>query len=284
MPPRLILNADDFGLTPGINRAIAQLHDAHALTSATLMASGPAFHDAVALALARPTLGVGCHIVLTDGTPILPPSQIPTLCPGGRNFRPQLTTFARDLLLGRIDEADIHREALAQIHRLQSAGLRLTHADTHKHTHLFPAVARPVLRALLDSGVHAIRNPFEPSWAVRTGHNLRRRLMVTAFATLRRRFLAMPPIASGQIRTTQGTIGVSATGDLNSTSLQSLLDRIPPGAWELVCHPGYNDPDLGRITTRLRREREIELHALLASIPNLPTAQLIHYGNLEAYP
>src|SRR5580698_7200271 len=93
MPSRLIVNADDFGLTPGINRAIAELHDAGVLTSSTLMANGPAFADAVALALDRPTLGVGCHIVLTDGTPISPPSSIPTLIgPDRRTFHPTLSS------------------------------------------------------------------------------------------------------------------------------------------------------------------------------------------------
>ena len=79
MPPRLIINADDFGLTPGINRAIIELHRAGVLTSATLMATGPAFDDAAALARSNPSLGVGCHIVLTDGSPASPPETIPSL-------------------------------------------------------------------------------------------------------------------------------------------------------------------------------------------------------------
>src|SRR5215472_9391252 len=88
MHVRLIINADDFGLTCGINRAIAELHEAGAITSATLMATGPAFDDAVALALARPSLGVGCHIMLVDGTPVSDPATIPTLLgPDRRTFR-----------------------------------------------------------------------------------------------------------------------------------------------------------------------------------------------------
>src|SRR5271154_5842107 len=99
MAPRLIINADDFGLTPGINRAVAELHQAHVLTSATLMATGPAFDDAVAIARANPTLGVGCHIVLTDGVPVLPPKDIPTLIgPDRKTFRPSLISFLKALL------------------------------------------------------------------------------------------------------------------------------------------------------------------------------------------
>ena len=94
MAARLILNADDFGLTRGINRAIGELHANGAVTSATLMANGPAFDDAVAIALKRPTLGVGCHVVLTDGIPVSHPSDIPSLLGSdGKTFRSSLPDF-----------------------------------------------------------------------------------------------------------------------------------------------------------------------------------------------
>jgi predicted glycoside hydrolase/deacetylase ChbG (UPF0249 family) len=174
MQPRLIINADDFGLTPGVNRAIAELHDAGAVVSATLMATGPAFDDAVALALARPTLGVGCHIVLVDGTPVSDPSTIPTLLGPEKNqdrstFRSSLGDFALGVLRGAIRQDDIQREALAQIQKLQRAGLTLTHVDTHKHTHLLSRVTRPIIRALEQSGIRCIRNPFEPRWSATLG-------------------------------------------------------------------------------------------------------------------
>ncbi len=103
MPARLILNADDFGLTPGINRAIAELHSAGALTSATLMANGPAFDDAIRIARAQPTLGIGCHIVLTDGMPVSPPETIPTLLGPDRKILPPL---ANGFLRGRPRSAE----------------------------------------------------------------------------------------------------------------------------------------------------------------------------------
>jgi predicted glycoside hydrolase/deacetylase ChbG (UPF0249 family) len=294
MSIRLVINADDFGLTPGVNRAIAELHDAGAVTSATLMANGAAFDDAVNLALARPSLGVGCHIVLVDGIPVSDPASIPTLLrpednQGRRSFRTSLADFALGVLRGAITQDDIEREALAQIQKLQSTGLKLTHADTHKHTHLLSRVTRPIIRALEQSGVRSIRNPFEPRWAATLGGSTRRSLFVRAVQPGRRRFEASPPIAGHRILTTRGTIGISATGHLNSTTLSGLLQKIPDGTWELVCHPGYNDPDLDAITTRLRTERETELQALLSafakssSIPLHPSGlQLIHYGELGA--
>ncbi len=288
MPVRLIINADDFGLTRGVNRAIAELHDAGAVSSATLMASGAAFDDAVAIALARPSLGIGCHIVLVDGIPVSDPASIPTLLgPDRRSFRTSLADFALSVLRGAITQDDIQREALAQIQKLQRAGLKLTHADTHKHTHLLSRVTRPIIRALQQSGVRCIRNPFEPRWAAALSGSTRRSLFVRAFQLGRRRFESSPPIAGRRILTTRGTIGISATGHLNGTTLARLLEKIPEGTWELVCHPGYNDPDLDAITTRLRSERETELAALLAAFaksssnPLHPsTLKLISYKEL----
>jgi predicted glycoside hydrolase/deacetylase ChbG (UPF0249 family) len=291
MPARLILNADDFGLTPGINRAIGELHSAGVLTSTTLMATGPAFDDAVAIARAHPTLGVGCHIVLTDGVPVSPPETIPSLIgPDGKTFRPFLSAFLRALFLGRIRAEDISREALAQIQKLQHAGIRVTHVDTHKHTHLFSAVSRPLLEVAEQTSVRAIRNPFEPPWslALRQG-GATRRLAVRLIGRLRPRFAAHPQIRDARILTTGGTVAISATGELNATTLAQLLRALPPtGTYELCCHPGYNDNDLDRVTTRLRAHRDIEREAFLSEIPSIvahPDAPtLTHYGDLAPRP
>lgn len=286
MAASLIINADDFGLTRGVNRSIAELHAAGALTSATLMANSAAFDDAVEIAKANPDLGVGCHVVLTDGTPVSKPEDIPSLLgPDGRTFRPSLRSFHLDVLRGQISSTDIEREATAQIERLQSHGIRVTHIDTHKHTHIMPQVARPLLSVAQRLGVRAIRNPFERSWSLHIGRSaLSRRLQVAAMARLRPRFLHLPQIASGAVMTTDGTLGISATGSLDATILRDTLTAIPNGTWELVCHPGYNDNDLDAITTRLRSSREIEHKALrdfftLRLLHNPP--KLIHFGNLD---
>ena len=112
---RLIVNADDFGLTKGVNRAIAELHRAGSLTSATLMVSGAAFEDAVEVARQSPTLDVGCHVVLVDGQPVSRPSEVPTLLerePSANTFQASLGRFALALYSGRIREDDIEREAV----------------------------------------------------------------------------------------------------------------------------------------------------------------------------
>lgn len=287
MASRLIINADDFGLTQGINRSIAELHAARVLTSATLMATGPAFDDAVAIARATPSLGIGCHIVLTDGTPASPPETIPSLLgPDGKSFRPSLLDFVQAILRGQIREAEIEREAEAQIHRLQSAGITVTHADTHKHAHLFPAVARPLLRVLERNGITAIRNPFEPAFTRRLSHaGFKRGFQIRILNRLRPSFEHHPQLSNKTVHTTNGTLGVSATGNLNASTLTEILATMPSsGTFELVCHPGYNDRDLDQITTRLRAHREIEMQALLSAIPSAleqpDRIELIHYGKL----
>src|SRR5712672_3642287 len=159
---RLIVNADDFGLTSGVNRAIVESHTRGIVTSATLMANGRGFEDATRLAKTVPRLSVGCHVVLIDGEPVLDAAQIPSLTSsnsGGVRFRDGLKSFAARALTGRVNEREIELEATAQIRKLESAGISVSHLDTHKHTHLFPTVLRPVLRAARSCGVRAVRNP-----------------------------------------------------------------------------------------------------------------------------
>jgi predicted glycoside hydrolase/deacetylase ChbG (UPF0249 family) len=281
MPARLIINADDFGLTRGVNRAVEELHRAGRVTSATLMASGAAFEDAVAITHNNPGLGVGCHIVLTDGVPISHPQRIPTLIGAdGKNFRTSLLDFITAIVLGKINPDEVAIEALAQIQHLQRAGIDVTHVDTHKHAHLFPSIARPILFACERAGVGAIRNPFEDAWSLALGiGDPMRRFQLRVLQPLRKRFEALPEIRDQRIMTTNGTIGISATGHLNSATLATTLQHLPDGLWELVCHPGYNDRDLDAVTTRLRVTREMERDALLsAKIPE--GVRLLHYGNL----
>jgi hopanoid biosynthesis associated protein HpnK len=283
MAARLIVNADDFGLTRGVNRAIGELAAVGAITSATLMANGAAFDDAVSVAKANPQLGVGCHIVLVDGVPASPLERIPTLLgKDRRGFRTSLPEFVRDLFLRRIDPLEIEREALAQVRKLQDAGIRITHLDTHKHTHIFPQVARALVRAMHTAGIRAMRNPFEPKQA-HTSSSWRRALMMRATDCLEPRFRT---VAEGLLHP-DALYGVSATGDLSATTLRAILDGLPgEGIYEMLCHPGYNDAELDAVTTRLREHREVERAALLSEMvkissrPNAP--RLIHYGDLHA--
>jgi len=280
---RLIVNADDFGLTSGVNQAVVELFRARALTSATLMATAEQLNEAVTLAKQSPSLGVGCHVILVDGTPALPPSEIPSLIDpssqNGTTFRPKLSTFVTDLLLGRISDTEIQAEATAQMKKLQQAGIQVTHVDTHKHTHTFPRVLRPLLQAALACGIKAIRNPFEPNWSLNATANAGR-VRKMQVRLLRSQSAAFSEeVTKAGLRTTDGAIGVLATGTLDALTIRNLLSAMPDGTWELVCHPGHNDAALQQQNTRLLDSRDVERAALLETIPPA-NCELIHFGQL----
>ena len=278
----LIVNADDFGLTSGINRAIVELHAAGLLTSTTLMARAGASAQAIEIASSTPTLGVGCHVVLVDGEPILSAREIPSLIdPATGRLYSELSAFLPRLFAGRIRPAEIQAETAAQIAHLHSRGVQLTHIDTHKHTHMFPTVLRPVLRAARAAGIRAVRNPFEPPWSIRAARDPAwvRVVQVTALSTLApacRRIIAGEGLA-----TTDGTIAVVSTGTFDAATLRALLAALPAGTWELVTHPGYNDADLDCVHTRLRASRDVERQAL-AALREFPAVHLIDFAGVAS--
>lgn len=281
---RLIVNADDFGLTSGVNRAILELHRAGVLSSATLMARASATGEAIDMARATPSLGVGCHVVLVDGLPVLPPHDVPSLIePQTGCFVPKLSTFLRALFSGRIRSEEIEAEARAQIQFLQSDGVNLTHIDTHKHTHMFPLVLRPILRAARSCGIRRVRNPFEPEWAVRA--TPRASLIRSAEVFALRRFgpYFRRVLAEEGFTTTDGTVAVAGTGVVNADTVRALLQQLPQGTWEFVTHPGYNDADLARVRTRLRESRDVERTALQA-LREFPDLELVSFRGLHSKP
>jgi hopanoid biosynthesis associated protein HpnK len=262
---RLIVNADDFGFTSGVNRGIVEAHTRGIVTSSTLMANGRAFAEAVQLAHATPQLSVGCHIVLIDGEPVLAGDQLPSLTTNS-HFRDGLKSFAARSIAGRIDPEQITAEATSQIRKLQSAGIAVSHIDTHKHTHLFPGILRPLLRAAAACNVRALRNPFGPRLPLRSSQLLARPNLWTRFAEVRilRAFAGKFRTAVDRegFATPDGTLGIEVTGSLDETLFHAIARSLPEGSWEFVCHPGYNDHDLQSARTRLRQSRETELHVL----------------------
>jgi predicted glycoside hydrolase/deacetylase ChbG (UPF0249 family) len=167
---RLIVNADDFGLTSGVNRGILEAHKQGIVTSATIMAKSHAFEEATVLArsdTALPhTFSVGCHIVLLDGEPVLSPERVPSLVQSKDHgqLRSSLGDFVVCSFRGKLNPVEVEAEATAQLAVVQEAGVQLSHFDTHKHAHMFPAVLRPLLRAARSRGVPAVRNPFGQVW------------------------------------------------------------------------------------------------------------------------
>lgn len=262
---RLIVNADDFGYTSGVNRAIVESHIRGVVTSSTLMANGGAFAEAVALARTVPKLSVGCHVVLIDGEPLVAPEKLPSLT-ASQKFRDGMKTFAARALSGRLAAGEITAEVTAQIRKIQAAGIAVSHVDTHKHTHLFPQILRPVLRAAAECGVRAVRNPFGPRFPLRSGELLAKPRLWTRYVEVRilRRFAGTfhEGVQREGFAAPDGTLGIEVTGTLDEKLFQAIAGSIPEGTWEFVCHPGYNDAELQAAHTRLRESRETELRVL----------------------
>jgi hopanoid biosynthesis associated protein HpnK len=260
---RLIVNADDFGLTSGVNRGILRAHREGVVTSSTLMACSSKFDEAVALSLETPTLSVGCHVVLVDGAPVLNAGRVSTLLApkDGRRFRDNLSNFALLAACGRLDAAQIEAEVTAQIQKLQAAGIQVSHLDSHKHTHMFPVVLKGMLRAAKNCGVRAMRNPFEPL-VFASVRRWKRQFQLRMMRSFRANF--RKSLEEAGVATPDGCVGIAATGGLTVETFEALIQHLPEGTWEFVSHPGYNDVDLDRVKTRLRDSREKEL-AILTS-------------------
>ena len=282
---KLIVNADDFGLTAGVNRAIVESHSGGVVSSATLMANGAAFADAVTAARSAPNLSVGCHVVLVDGTPVSPPDAVDTLLAirsaEPDNFYSSLSAFAARAMLGGFDPDQLVAEITAQIRKIQSTGLQVTHLDTHKHAHIFPEILAALLRAARICGVRAIRNPFVPLQAMPARLFKGKPDLWKRYGQVRMLHTFSGPFQQRTKRagllTPDGVVGVIETGSITSRDdspdgssgynslLRQTLANLPEGTWELVCHPGYNDGDLRRAGTRLLESREEERRLLTSA-------------------
>jgi predicted glycoside hydrolase/deacetylase ChbG (UPF0249 family) len=211
----LITNADDFGFTRDVNEGIVHAHRQGILTATTLMATGAAFDHAVGLARENPELDVGVHLVLvgSEGYP---------------------ATVAR--LVASLGRIRIYDELARQIGKVVDAGIRPTHLDTHKHTHLLPPVLAAVARLAEEFKIPWVRRPLaSPLQGVLTRHGC---------------------------RTTDHFAGFAITGRYDAARLAKLIRRLPEGVTEFMCHPGFCTAELERAHTRLKASRRQELDAL----------------------
>jgi hopanoid biosynthesis associated protein HpnK len=240
LPRRLIVNADDFGASSAINAAVRQAHQEGILTSASLMVGGAAWEEAVAIARAHPRLGVGLHLTLVCGRPVLPPGQIPGLLGpdatrlDDRPVRAGLRWFFRPGL-----RAQLEAEIRAQFERFAATGLRLDHVNGHLNTHLHPVVLDILLAQARAWGIRHLRLTRDPfrlnarlaggAWGYRLTHAL-------IFHALCAR--ARPRLRRAGIGCTARVFGLLQNGRVDEGYVRRLLARLPAGDSELYCHPG----------------------------------------------
>jgi predicted glycoside hydrolase/deacetylase ChbG (UPF0249 family) len=239
---RLVVNADDFGFTRDVNRGIVEAHQRGILTSTTLMANGSQFDDAVRLALENPSLDVGVHGVLVQG-----PGQPPTVA-----------ALIQALALRRVNPYD---DLKRQVEKILSAGIRPTHFDTHKHTHLLPPVLDVVARLCEEYRILWVRRPMDlPLTGPPADIPLGTRIASRAMGGLRRRFHRV--LAARGVRTTDHFAGFQITGRYDAACLARLIRALPDGLTEFMCHPGFCTGELRAAVTRLKESREREFQAL----------------------
>ncbi|HYZ87158.1 MAG TPA: ChbG/HpnK family deacetylase [Bryobacteraceae bacterium] len=244
---QLVVNADDFGYSRDVNRGIIEAHTKGILTATTLMGNGSAFDDAVALAKSHPALDIGCHLVLVEGPSLATGQPLP------RSVR-ELTMA---VLFRRLNP---YLELRPQVERIVNQGLRPTHLDTHKHTHLLPAVLDAVAKLSEEFDIRWVRRPFDFPLSA-TGTPLPLRATSTAFSMMRLQFHAK--LARHGCRTTDHFAGFQLTGRFRTGQLTQLIRALPPGSTEFMCHPGFCTSELRGMSTRLTEQREMELEALI---------------------
>jgi predicted glycoside hydrolase/deacetylase ChbG (UPF0249 family) len=264
---RLIVNADDFGFTRDVNEGIIEAHRNGILTATTLMANGDAFDHAVALARETPSLDVGCHLVLVQGRSVADPS---------RELPATLTELARTLLQRKLP---VYEELLAQVRKIVRAGIRPTHLDTHKHTHLLPPVLDAMARLAYEFRIRWIRRPFD--FGIDTGARITKSAVALGMRVTRPGFAR----ALGELKTTDHFAGFQITGTLREANLIATLERLPEGLTEFMCHPGKLGPELLAAATRLKESRQIELAALVSpgvrSVIERRGIELVNYRSLD---
>jgi predicted glycoside hydrolase/deacetylase ChbG (UPF0249 family) len=239
----LITNADDFGFTRDVNQGIVHAHQHGILTATTLMATGAAFDHAVALARENPELDVGIHLVLV----------------GGPGYPASVSGLLKAISLRRIP---IREKLLEQVHRILEAGLRPTHLDTHKHTHLLPPVLDVVASIAQEFRIPWVRRPFDLPVSS-GGISWKTRLASKSFGFVRSRFQAK--LAKHHCRTTDHFAGFQLTGRYRAAELSKLIRGLPEGTTEFMCHPGFCTSELRGARTRLKESRRQELDALTSA-------------------
>ncbi|HEY5209683.1 MAG TPA: hopanoid biosynthesis-associated protein HpnK [Stellaceae bacterium] len=224
---RLIVTADDFGISPGVNAAIEDSHRHGILSAASLMVAGDAAADAVARARRLPSLGVGLHLVLVDGAPILPPARLPDLVDATGRFPNAPARLGARLYFSAAARRQAEAETRAQLDAFRATGLPLDHVNAHHHFHFHPAVRDLLIRLAPEYGIRAIRVPREPG-----------NMLLRPFAaSLRRRF------DRAGIVHNDWQLGLSDTGAMTTARTKELLGLLPNGVTEIYFHPAPGNDD-----------------------------------------
>lgn len=265
----LIVNADDLGWSEGVNRGIAEAHRKGLVTNTSLLANGRAFDSGVATAHANPELGVGVHLNLSNGEPIAPPAEVSSLLNAARKFEGGPESLILRIASRSLELEQVEREWDAQIAKIHAAGITPTHLDGHKHVHMLPGLFDIALRLAKKHNIRAIRISHEASklrallasgGAPNRSVVLKQGVQARGLKLLARDARELADRAG--LVTTDYFCGLAQTGVMTREGIEALLQNLPDGTTELMCHPGYSDDDLRQSPTRLQESRQCELTIL----------------------
>lgn len=236
---RLIVTADDFGLSEAVNEAVETAHRDGILTATSLMVGEPAARDAVERARRLPSLAVGLHLVVVDGVAVLPPAEIPALVDKEGRFRNCLACAGFVYFFHPAARRQLAREIRAQFLAFKATGLALDHVNAHHHMHLHPTVLGLLIRIGKEFGLRAIRLPREPLFH-RGRVNWSRLLLTPWLALMHWR------IRRAGLHCNNSIFGLSDSGRMNAARMLDIIRRLPEGVTEVFCHPASTTGDLRR--------------------------------------
>lgn len=240
----MIVTADDFGLSPHVNEAIERGHRDGILTAASLMVSAPGTEDAIARARRMPSLGVGLHVVVVNGRPVLPPARVGDLVGADGAFGSDLIAAGCRFFFNLRARAQLETEIRAQFEAFARTGLRLDHVNAQNHMHVHPTVFSTILRVGREFGMTAVRIPYEPFWpSWKSAHrDLRVRLgnavLLAPWLALMRLRLRRAGVARNDV-----VFGLSDTGRMSSERVRALLAQLPEGITEMYFHPDLGNAE-----------------------------------------
>ena len=235
----LIVTADDFGASTAVNDAVEQAHTSGILTCASLMVAGEAAEDAIIRARHLPRLGVGLHLVLVEGRPVLPAHRIPDLVDATGHFRTNMALAGINFFFRRAVRAQLAAEIEAQFAAFHATGLPLDHVNAHKHFHLHPTIAGLILSIGRRYGLAAARAPVEPLDLLAQVEPVLRpfsnRIAAPYARRVARRFRAEGLAVPDRV------LGLAWSGRMTAGRVAGLIAKLPPGLTELYCHPATED-------------------------------------------
>ena len=235
---KVIFNADDFGISTEVNEAIERAHREGVLRAASLMVAAPATADAVARARRLPDLAVGLHVVVVNGRPALPVSEVSDLVDANGEFLIDLVGAGFRFFFRPGVRRQLEAEIRAQFERFAATGLRLDHVDAQCHMHVHPTIFRLILKVGREFGMRAIRIPREPfalsyrAGGDRFGSRLGNSLLTEPWLALMRARARRDGLACNDY-----AFGVNDPGAMTERRVLALIDGLPAGTTELFFHP-----------------------------------------------